>query len=885
MAIELNNVTGGYNISTINANFQKLEDALNGSLVWRNGSVAGETLMGRDLDMNSHEILNVKIGTSPNSLVTKGYVDAQDQLLSSKLSQEVVDRVGGDRALDSKIDLNFSRTLRAPESNIGLIPSSGNRRDSVLGFNSEGNPVPIYAWSETADLAIKLASTEPGLGADLVRHSGVLYPHEYGIDTTGKTDAGLALTVLWELAISTGKAIECRSGDKFLLNTSVKIPFNNARYSKAGYDRWFYGNGCAFYPGTAGMKMFMVSRPQVHMSDFRIINSATTTVPDPLVKGVQGVSAFYYGSLYDQDSMDPSQYEYMGFMYCTVDKVTVGGIEAVIVQRPGASPLDSSGVMQYTGAYYCTFSNILATECWYFNKQLAGLTSGNTSNRHRFINCQHQGGLCSFYGEPSAGGDCKIYNFLAEQINWTPRTTGTYTDDSRITVPSVFWAFYRETPYSAGFENTVLVNCNFEGDSASVPNYFMPEDGCVGIIPENVMSTFRGSLLGTGGDKRFHPVIRNDRPDSYKTFGNSLALNNPKSGIATGTYSNAAFNSRLRFSMYDGLSQFQLTGYQNKTGKYSGGSSYFGLNVWDFTKNANWTGSFGLPNKVRLNMTSSASESELRVGASLRVVQENDYGFTYTGSQTAGHILTFDSASSGLTFAVQGEQLIRPAWTNQISLGSLGATWKSVYTAAFSITSDGIIPRTNNTYDSGSTNFHVKDTYSQNAPIVVSDRNEKDFILPITDAVLDAWETVDFVSFKYKAAISEKGEDIARTHFGIIAQDIQEKFEEAGLDAFDYGILIYTPAKTIEAVTRTWDTEYQPAQEALYDVNGNIVQEELLADTVIKVMGGSEVVSPELHLPEKWMVRMEECLSLEAACQRRRLSRIEALLASGANSD
>lgn len=76
MAIELNDVTSGYNLSAINTNFQRIEDALNDSVVWRKGSVAGEALMERDLDMNSHAILNIGVDLSnPGSLLTVAAAD------------------------------------------------------------------------------------------------------------------------------------------------------------------------------------------------------------------------------------------------------------------------------------------------------------------------------------------------------------------------------------------------------------------------------------------------------------------------------------------------------------------------------------------------------------------------------------------------------------------------------------------------------------------------------------------------------------------------------------------------------------------------------------------------------------------------------------------
>ena len=61
--------------------------------------------------------------------------------------------------------VNFSRTLRVPENQVGMLYPVAPRSNMLLGFNDQGNPVPIAGQTQTADLAIKLASKD---GAGLV---------------------------------------------------------------------------------------------------------------------------------------------------------------------------------------------------------------------------------------------------------------------------------------------------------------------------------------------------------------------------------------------------------------------------------------------------------------------------------------------------------------------------------------------------------------------------------------------------------------------------------------------------------------------------------------------------------------------------------------------
>lgn len=153
-------------------------------------------------------------------------------------------------------------------------------------------------------------------------------------------------------------------------------------------------------------------------------------------------------------------------------------------------------------------------------------------------------------------------------------------------------------------------------------------------------------------------------------------------------------------------------------------------------------------------------------------------------------------------------------------------------TISGTLTTRTLTPNVTATHNIGYASAAYNQAYFQNAPTVVSDENHKVFIDEIPDEVLDAWSTVNYKQWKMKKAVSEKGENEARLHIGVIAQDIRDKFLAAGLDACDYGILIHD----------TWDAD--ESKEA----------------------------------GEIWMVRMEECLALEAALMRRTIRRLEAKL-------
>lgn len=91
MPIVLNNVTNTEKLSLINANFQKIEDAINDSLLWRAGSEAGEAQMERPLDMNNGQILNALVGNLRLSALaedlTASVVSAANSAISASTSE------------------------------------------------------------------------------------------------------------------------------------------------------------------------------------------------------------------------------------------------------------------------------------------------------------------------------------------------------------------------------------------------------------------------------------------------------------------------------------------------------------------------------------------------------------------------------------------------------------------------------------------------------------------------------------------------------------------------------------------------------------------------------------------------------------------------------
>jgi hypothetical protein len=98
-----------------------------------------------------------------------------------------------------------------------------------------------------------------------------------------------------------------------------------------------------------------------------------------------------------------------------------------------------------------------------------------------------------------------------------------------------------------------------------------------------------------------------------------------------------------------------------------------------------------------------------------------------------------------------------------------------------------------NAIDLGRSSARFDDIYATNGTIQTSDQNEKQDIAELSDAEQRVAVAAKGLlrKFRWKDKVAEKG-DGARTHFGIIAQDLQAAFAAEGLDAGDYAMFIHS---------------------------------------------------------------------------------------------
>jgi hypothetical protein len=166
-----------------------------------------------------------------------------------------------------------------------------------------------------------------------------------------------------------------------------------------------------------------------------------------------------------------------------------------------------------------------------------------------------------------------------------------------------------------------------------------------------------------------------------------------------------------------------------------------------------------------------------------------------------GDILSFNK--SGTAVGSIGVQ-IGNRFVIHGSSGSTGAGWYFGSQVLLPLNHTGTLA--DNVIDLGQSSYRFDDIYATNGTIQTSDRNEKQDIAELSEAEQRVAVAAKGLlrKFRWKSSVAEKGDE-ARTHFGIIAQDLQAAFAAEGLDAGDYAMFIsttWTDEETNEERTR-----------------------------------------------------------------------------------
>jgi|GEM_PF-1396523 len=206
-----------------------------------------------------------------------------------------------------------------------------------------------------------------------------------------------------------------------------------------------------------------------------------------------------------------------------------------------------------------------------------------------------------------------------------------------------------------------------------------------------------------------------------------------------------------------------------------------------------------------------------------------------------------------------------------------------VETNIVEIRDDFIRPAGDNIISGGDASHRFTQLYAATGTINTSDERTKQDIGAIPDEWLDAWGNAQWARFHFKDAVSDKG-DAARWHIGLIAQHIRDAFSAHGLDAQEIGLLCYDEweeeTEPVTVLEKRIVSAPQIVPSAIIGPNGKPISKTVMVDYEIEMpveTGETRVVREAGSI---WGLRYEECFAMEAAWQRRELTRMHARLAA-----
>jgi hypothetical protein len=369
-------------------------------------------------------------------------------------------------------------------------------------------------------------------------------------------------------------------------------------------------------------------------------------------------------------------------------------------------------------------------------------------------------------------------------------------------------------------------------------------------------------------------------PDAITVSGSNVGIGNSSSG-----YIFTAGETRLYVG--DGT---EHAGVQ----VLSGTNKWGGLEFADDTTNANAQGliAYYHPDNYMQFKTNGSERMRLDGSGNFMFgkdnIQDADSGFVIEATgftnhhRDSGTVSVFDRGTNNgeiLSFRRNGTVV------GSIGRGGSGFYISGIASTDFGVLFDGsgLISCTgagvirDNQYDMGHGGFRWNDIYATNGSINTSDFNEKQDIASLTATEMLVGKRISalFKTFRWKDAVVEKG-DNARTHTGVIAQDVQAAFTAEGLDVGDYALF---------TSFTWWEQEVEvPAVEAVAEVtdeDGNVTTEAIEArDAYTNI----EKYNTEAEAPEgatsktRLGIRYPELLSFVAAYNEQRFASIEARL-------
>lgn len=506
--------------------------------------------------------------------------------------------------------------------------------------------------------------------------------------------------------------------------------------------------------------------------------------------------------------------------------------------------IDSAIVAEYVTNFYVRRCKFKTMRLWGVHVGVQnGADSSIRNTRVRVEDCTFENGTQTYE-------HVLVYNSQDVAIRGCSFKTGAsaigvgiYQNTERVYVDNCYFQINIGLYYSVSTNNIAISNCDFNQCTSAIQGANQSDNGAFGMsFVYNVEikgCRFRSNTTGLQLGAVYNAVV-SDSVFDYNlqqaiiiNAGNSPVSNQSQAITIAGciffnnNFSNGSSinNPAVLFSAVGGSLYASIVGCMfwdnqaTKTQLYP--VAFVGAFTWSNVTVAN----------CRLNAYSGAlsvgTGGSATIGTNVRVVDCTDVSTTLpTGvilRDVRGEWQSTGTNTASLTSTGDVVAKITAGASNTaiLDLGRSGATTSGriVYdngnnyeiytggTARLRLDSGGNLkPSADNTYACGTGSNRWTAVYAATGTIQTSDERSKDQIEGIPQEWLEAWGSVQYVRFKFKDSLAQKGNG-ARWHVGLIAQRVKEAFEDRGIDPFAIGLLCHDE----------WDDEFAD----VLDENGN----------------------------------------------------------------
>lgn len=227
----------------------------------------------------------------------------------------------------------------------------------------------------------------------------------------------------------------------------------------------------------------------------------------------------------------------------------------------------------------------------------------------------------------------------------------------------------------------------------------------------------------------------------------------------------------------------------NKDGRITYRTDYSGQtdNFMSFFTNSSERLRIDSGGNVLVNQSSTSSPGFSNTTTGLAF---SDSGRVFSSASGAASSFNRNTSDGQIVDLRKGGSLI--GQLKVVSSDNLAIDCTSTNHSGLEFSTNELVPRrdgaqSDNTINVGAATVRFDNIYATNGTIQTSDQNEKQDIASLTTAEMTAAKAISklFKTFKWQDKVAAKG-DAARTHSGVIAQEVQAAMTDAGLDASNY---------------------------------------------------------------------------------------------------